>query len=539
MNKAGLLATIIMVIAIITITMTMEDETLTNDDQTDNQTINQLTTYDERRINEQQEIDAERNETYENGDYTVENPLITVDPYGVTPLTALIMFETEDPTQITITVEGKDDEADISKEFSDFNTQHEIPVLGLYADSTNTVTVQATTEDGDTQTTELSIQTEALPDDFLTTEVAEADATKMEEGLTFIVPSTRYVYGVDHNADVRWYSTLWNSHVFKRLENGNILYITKEEGQDQYNELLEMDMLGKVENAYLVQLENYEDTNVVHHDVIELPNGNLLATTHDTSSDYIEDEMTEIDRETGETVRNFNFRDIFPASFYEDYYGASAADGDWFHQNAVYLDETDNTLLISSRHQDLTMKIGYPDGEIKWIMAAHDKWPEEFEQYLLEPQGDSLKFPAGPHAIMNIPDQDNDEATTDYLLFDNNIVITRGNKDVSEEFSRAVQYRINDEDMAIEEVWSFGEERGTNFYSNIVGDADFLPNTANRLITSGYITVEADEDARNSRIIEVTDQNPAEVVYEIIVSDFEEGSHRQAYRAERMRLYEE
>src|SRR5699024_11589764 len=103
----------------------------------------------------------------------------------------------------------------------------------------------------------------------------------MENGLTFVIPSTRYVYAVDHNADVRWYSTLWNSNDFKRLDNGNVLYITKEEGQNQNNEVLEMDMLGKVYKSYLIQLESYEDTNVVHHGMIELPNGNLLATVHD------------------------------------------------------------------------------------------------------------------------------------------------------------------------------------------------------------------------------------------------------------------
>src|SRR5699024_4772076 len=210
--------------------------------------------------------------------------------------------------------------------------------------------------------------------------------------------STKYTYGVDHNADVRWYSTLWNSHVFKRLENGNILYMTKEEGQDKYNELLEMDMLGKVYNSYIFDIGEYEKTNVVHHDVIELPNGNLLATTHDTESDYIEDEMTELDRETGETLRNFSFRDVFPSEFYEEYDGALAEDGDWFHQNAVWFDDTDNTLLISSRHQDLIMKISYPEGDIKWILAAHEKWPEEFEKYLLEPTNGTVKFPAGHHA---------------------------------------------------------------------------------------------------------------------------------------------
>jgi arylsulfate sulfotransferase len=497
----------------------------------------QLSFKNDQRITEQEKMEAEMLGEYNDGEYSFEDPYVKVDPYEVAPLTALVKFETEEPMQITMTVEGKHSDSDVEKTFEGFQTSHEIPVLGLYADVENTVILEAENEDGETAgTTEISMQTEGLPDDFLTTELEKADPVKMEDGFTFIIPSTRYVFGVDHHADVRWYASLWNSHLFKRLENGNILFLAREEGQDQYNEILEMDMLGKVYHSYIVDIGEYDRTNVVHHDVIEFPNGNLLATTHDTDSDYVEDEMTEIDRETGETLRNFNFRDIFPASFYEEYDSVNADRGDWFHQNTVAYDETDQTLLVTSRHQDLNMKMSYPDGEIKWLLAAHKGWPEEYEQYLLEPVND-VKFPGAPHAIMPMPDQDGNDHTNDYLLFDNNMSITRADEDVSGEYSRAVQFRINEEDMTVEEVWAYGEERGKAFYSNIVGDADYLHDTGNRLITSGHIEVEEDEPERISRIVEVTGEENAEVVYEIVISGFEQGESRQAYRAERLPLY--
>lgn len=72
---------------------------------------------------------------------------------------------------------------------------------------------------------------------------------------------------------------------------------------------------------------------------------------------------------------------------------------------------------------------------------------------------------------------------------------------------------------------------------------DFLTTelyaTGNRLITSGHIEVEEDEAARISRIVEVTGEDNAEVVYEIVISGFEQGESRQVYRAERMSLYPE
>ncbi|WP_106495892.1 aryl-sulfate sulfotransferase [Lentibacillus sp. Marseille-P4043] len=513
------------------------DEAKAKEEQTNSSQdtdVKQISSYDESRIDNQAEIEKDLLEEYQEGSYSFEDPFITKDPYGVAPLTALVMFETDEPTQITLTVQGKDSNSDVKKSFDAYETEHQIPVLGLYPNYENTVTIEATNKDGETITTELSIKTDSLPDDFLTTDLVEADTEKMENGLTFIIPSSRYAYAVDDNAEVRWYSTLWNSHVFNRLENGNLLYITKEEGQDKYNDLLEMDMLGKVSNSYIIQLGDYEKTNLLHHDAIELPNGNLLTTTHDVDSDYIEDEMVEIDRKTGETVSDFSFRDILPETFYQDYEGPAADEGDWLHQNAVWYDETDNTILMSSRSQDLVMKLSYPEGEIKWILAAPEFWPDDYEQYLLDPKSDEMKFPGGQHAVMTLPDQDDNDDTTDILLFDNNIVITRGNDDLSEDYSRAVQYRINEKDKTVEEVWSYGEDRGKELFSSIVGDADYLPETGNRLITSGYIEV---EDGMNSRVVEVSDQDPAEVIYEIVISGFESGSHRQAYRAERMPLY--
>ncbi|GGJ82435.1 aryl-sulfate sulfotransferase [Lentibacillus kapialis] len=496
--------------------------------------VEQLSNYDTRRMTKQEETDQALQKQYEQGSYSPEDPFVKLNPYGVTPLSALAMFETDKPVKLTVTVEGKEEQGDIPRSYDDYKTQHAIPVLGLYPDYENTVTIEVITKDGETSTSTFTIETDPLPDDFLTNETEETHPAKMENGLTFVTPSTRYAYGVDHNAEVRWYSTLWNSHVFKRLDNGHILYATKEKGQNQYNEMLEMDMLGKVYNSYLIQLDDYEDTNVVHHEMIELPNGNFLATVHDTESPYIEDEMIEIDRETGETVRDFSIRDLFPEDFYEEYGNVFSDDGDWFHQNAIWYVEKDDSILISSRHQDLVMKLSYSEGKIDWILADHEKWPDAYDKYLLEPKSDNFKYPAGPHAPMTMPDFDNNDKTNDYLLFDNNVVITRGKDPLSGDFSRSVQYRINPDEMTVEQVWQFGKSRGEEFYSKIVGDADYLKNTGNRLITSGYI--EADK-GMNSRVVEVNDEEPADVVYELVISGFEKESHRQAYRAERMPLY--
>ncbi|GAA0436647.1 aryl-sulfate sulfotransferase [Lentibacillus halophilus] len=528
---------IVLVIFFVAIEFMGTNETETTEGFDHNGRVEQVSSISQDRLNRQAEVDKRLKNEYTDGSYSFQDPFIELDPYDATPLAALAKFSTPEPATIKVTVEGKDGGGDIQHTYAAYNKEHSVPILGLYPDYDNTVTIAATTNDGETMTTKLTIQTDALPDDFLTIDQVDAEPKRMESGLTFIVPSGMYAYALDHNGDVRWYSSIWNRHVFKRLENGHLLFLTQEDGQDQYNELLEMDMLGKVTADYHVDLEGFENNNPVHHDVIELPNGNFLATVHDTDTAFVQDKMIEIDRDTGETVREFSFEDVFPASFYDDYDGTQADDGDWFHQNAIQYMEEDDAILVSSRHQSLTMKMSYPSGDIHWILASHDHWPESFEKYLLEPQGDDFKFPGGPHSVVTLPDFDNNAETTDYLLFDNNIALARGNEDLSKMFSRGVQYRVNADDRTVEEVWSYGEERGYSMYSNIVGDANYDPGTGNRLITSGYTPDPDDSDKRISRIVEVTDDQPADVVYEVAISGFETGSYRQAYRALRMPIY--
>src|SRR5690625_7376456 len=100
-------------------------------------------------------------------------------------------------------------------------------------------------------------------------------------------------------------------------------------------------MLGKIYNAYNIEIEGYDEEkdNLVHHEVIEVPSGNLLATTHETNSDYEEDHMHEIDRDTGITTQEINLRDAMPEDAPDDYDGINVDDGYWYNQKAFYCEE--------------------------------------------------------------------------------------------------------------------------------------------------------------------------------------------------------
>lgn len=489
-----------------------------------------------------QEDQSEKEKKYQtlltSGDYDEDNIYVKIDPYDASPLSALLLFQTEEAMKVDISVAGKDEETTIKNSFDDYTTEHSIPVLGLYADQENDVTVTLTDETGNSVEKKVTIKTGTLPDSIAKIDVKEADTEKMALGdseLTFVVPSTKRAYAFDANGDVRWYSTRYNSHIFQELNNGNLLYLTKESNDaDTYNVLLETDYLGKIYNRYDFSSSSAaNDTGksdgemtVIHHAGIELPSGNLLLTVND-GSNYIEDTMIELNRETGEIEKTIDLKDILPESFYEEYDSTSREDGkiDWFHQNSVEYDESDNSIVISGRHQDTVMKIDYETNEIKWIMGDSSGWPDSYQKYFLE--GD-VKASGGQHAAIVLPDQDDNEETTDILFYDNNISVTRGDEDTSEKYSEARQVRINEEEMTIEEIWTFGEDLGKEYYTKIIGSARYLEDTGNRLVNFGYR-----DEGKTSSIMEVTEEG--ETVLNVDLTDFPTSAW--AYRAERFSLY--
>ncbi|MBC1506696.1 aryl-sulfate sulfotransferase [Listeria sp. FSL L7-1509] len=491
---------------------------------------------DTELVDEQTKIEKQLKKDSEGS--TLENPFIKLNPYGTSPLTAMLLFNTEEKMKITVEVEGENAATTIQSEVnSDYTTQHEIAVLGLYPNKANKVKITAVTQTGKKTEKTITIQTNKLPDEMPKIDVTTSDTTQMEQTgnqLTFITPSTKYAYGVDSNGDVRWYSTKYNSHVFKELENGHLLYLTKyDNADDTYSLLLETDYLGKIYHAYSMTTEAESEQSgsssksAIHHDAIELPSGNLLLTINDDTK-YMEDTMIEIDRQTGEVIKEIDLKDILPEKFYKNYKARSDGKVDWFHQNAIWYDESDDSIVISSRNQDTVMKLDYETTAIKWILSDKTGWPDAYKKYLLDSTGTDFKYPAGQHAVEILPDQDDNSTTVDILLYDNNVVVTRGDKEASGQYSEAVQYRINEKTKKVEIVFSYGESLGEAYWTEIVGGSRYMETTGNYLINFGHR-----KDGKESSIIEVNQKGT--VVFEMNLTNFPTSAW--AYRAERFSLY--
>ena len=69
--------------------------------------------YETHLIDRQYEAEQAMLKEFEAGNYTIQNPLVKYNLYIISPLSAVVCFETEEETAVTITVLGKTKQANM------------------------------------------------------------------------------------------------------------------------------------------------------------------------------------------------------------------------------------------------------------------------------------------------------------------------------------------------------------------------------------------------------------------------------------------
>lgn len=406
--------------------------------------------------------------------YTIDKPNIILNPYKNSPLTALIIFETKEEVTPTITVHGKDKLTTFTKTFDKSKT-HYLEVYGLYPNKNNKVTV----EYQNTKKT-FYIQTEKLPEDFILPTSIKKDESKLTNDLYFYTPSSKgYTCAYDTNGDVRWYLTeeaIWDN---TRLKNGHMLVSTERLINNPYymTGLYEIDLLGKIYNEYSLP-------GGYHHDYYELPNGNLLVASDNFESGEgtVEDYIVELDRKTGRIVKTFDLKDILPM---EEGKSENWTSYDWFHNNSVWYDEKTNSITLSGRHQDAVINIDYKTKKLNWILGDPTGWSKKYQKYFFKPEGKNFEWQWSQHAAMITPEG--------YVfLFDNGNNKSKIEKDyvkAENSYSRGVMYKIDTKNMTIKQIFEYGKERESKFYSPYISDVDYLDENHYIIHSGGIVYV--------------------------------------------------
>ena len=518
------------------------------------------------------------------------DPEVTMAPNESTPLAALLELETDEPTSVRVTISENTASAStqargvfnaMTIEFDALEQRHSLPLLGFFPGRTFSIEVAVTDRAGNETVfgQPIVVSTDPLPEDFPPLDIVSSPE-KMEPGVTLFDIGARganqsfgeALIAVNHMGDVVWYHRARASASDARmLPNGNILFLAPAAP----NDIIEMDMLGNVVSRWHSVLTSGFGpdsipvlTESFHHEVFYMENGNLLTLSVELeeidgypSSDSDPEAPLETAFVAGDLIVEFardgtivnewavlDMLDPFRigygslSGFWNNIFSDFAdATRDWSHGNAVIHDPSDDSIIVSLRNIDAVIKFSRQTGELIWILGTHQNWDLDlFGDYLLNPIGPEFLWQYHQHAPTLTPEGD-------ILLFDN------GNFRASpfdvklppgDNFSRAVQYRVDEANMEITQVWEYGEFAQEILYTPFIGDADYMTETGNVLITFGGITQDAQgfpsetigDSKVSAKVVEVTHEIPAEVVFEMSITDTSPdiANGWTVYRAERL-----
>ena len=423
-------------------------------------------------------LQSEYEKDFKTNGYKIENPNIIIDPYKSSPLTALILFETKNDVTPKVTVVGKDKNTTITHTFRN-TKKHYLSIYGLYPDYENKVIIEYK-EKGKQIKKEVTIKTDKLPDDFPLPTSVNSKKEELGTEFYFYTPSSKgYSCAYDMNGDVRWYLThyaIWDN---TRLKNGNMLVSTERLINTPYymTGLYEIDMFGKIYKEYSLP-------GGYHHDYYEMPNGNLLVATDDFDNKYgtVEDYIVELDQKTGKIVNKIDLKNILKMT---DGKSENWTSYDWFHNNSVWYDEKTNSITLSGRHQDAVINIDYKTKKLNWIIGDSKNWSKDYQKYFFKKVGENFEWQWSQHAAMITKEG--------YVfLFDNGNNKSKLKDNyvpADKSYSRGVMYKINKKNMTIEQIWEYGKERGSDFYSPYISDVDYLDKN-HYIVHSGGIVKE-------------------------------------------------
>ena len=482
--------------------------------------------YKNSLITRQNEAEKAMLEEFHNGTYTLTNPLVKLNPYLINPLAAMVLFTTEEEVAVTVRVLGKEKEGTMEHTFPKAK-EHILPVLGLYAGYDNTVEIELYRGAKHT----LTITTPETTDELPQLIKMETTAQYLRDELIFVSPAlTALATGFDYKGDVRWHLNIPCVFDLKRVSNGNILIGTDRLLKIPYymSGIYEMTMAGKI-------VKEFRLPGGYHHDQFEMADGNLLILTEDLTSETVEDMCVLVDRETGEILRTWDYKDFLDPT--KVAHSGSWTEEDWFHNNAVWYDENTNSLTFSGRHIDSMTNIDYDTGKLNWIIGDPEMWPEEYQKYFFKPVGDGeFDWQYEQHANVITPNGD-------VMCFDNGHFRSKNpanrilNKD---NFSRGVRYKINTDDMTIQQVWQYGKERGQHFYSQYICNVEFYKE-GHYMVHSGGIQYYGEDASEQFAALMQDDPMVRTRSITVEVLDDEKMLELEVtgnfYRAEKLHLY--
>jgi hypothetical protein len=299
---------------------------------------------------------------------------------------------------------------------------------------------------------------------------------------------------------------------------------------------VEMNLLGQIVNSWLVPtnlpINLHDGVPTSHGTVLYLSTAIEAVTKYPTSmtisnaplatANVHYEKVVEISATNAAVLKTWspiNVLDPRRISYMIDYFG-----GGWDseHCNAVVEDPSDDSLIVSMRMQNAVIKIARATGQLRWILGPPANWGAAWQPYLLKPVGTPFVWQYAQHSPILTP-----QGTL--IMHDN------GNYRVSpfapipsvtNYYSRAVEYSINEQTMEVSQVWDYGRTNmAQRLYSDHEGNAEPMPFTGNVLndfaaisYVNGVAPSSYGVSATMARITEVTHDTVPQIVFDLGIS---------------------
>lgn len=480
-----------------------------------------------------------------------------LNPSGFNPLAADVFVSFPVKGRAKIIVQGKHGgNGTVEYLFKGYEQNHDLPILGLYPDYENVVTIVMTDKDGNERArTQTTIKTDPLDIAALPRyiNIRKTASVKTEPGMTLLSDpgaseaDTSCPYMIDADGEIRWVLDWRTSpdllHVgahtgLHRLPNGNYLM-----GDANNAQLAEVDIFGGMVRKWDLKALGYN----FHHEAVMGENGKLLVAVTkneaklNTGESRIFDFIIEMNPDESTVAKEWDLVHILDSARYTDSGNLVQADqtqGNWVHHNALLY--WDGDIFGSARYQGL-FKFNR-NGELLWILAPHKNWRAEYEKYLLTPLGKDGKPISDPEILSGDKSGEDFDWTWGQhtpvimpnghiLVFDNGYGRNHKKTPFTDpgQYSRIVEYEVDETNKTVKQVWEYGKDR-PECYAMAMSSVQYLPQTGHVLFCPG-VGNKLSNGSYGGRVVEI-DPQTNEVVCELEVGT-------SFHRASRISLYPE
>lgn len=451
-------------------------------------------------ITYQKEADEKISQAMTDEAYTFEKPLVIKNPYKIAPLTAIVIFTTDEKTGIGLAINGKE------KAKFEASKSHAIPVYGLYDDTVNEVTL---TDDAG-KSIELEID---MPKYKGATITVEKTSEEMSDEFYLVSPDYENTSVYDRDGRLLWYlDTGDNEGAVVFLDNGHFLISDPYQGTGgiriNYSGFLEMDWLGKIHRQFVGEYG-------YHHEIEPIKDGSeyLLSGTEDNSP-FLQSIVYIADAESMKIKKSIDLYDVFmkiAPTWVEDL----TKDGPCnMVINGINYDEGSGDVLISVRATGMVLRVNIDSAEIKWIFADPNTVPDELKEFLLTPT-DGTRYPHGQHNCFFVDEDSRKIFGVDPAAGDGKSVIAYHNNDIdimrdidqhlsqfTDRYSSNEILIVDDEARTVSTAWTYDADK--TIFSKMSGSLEFRDD-GHRLLSYGSAMKK--EAYEHPETAEITDNN--------------------------------